>query len=226
VTAPSIDNTKTGIDYTMTAGDSSATTPAPKTKKHKKHKKKKKGKGTAPAPAACAPFQAGDKGKDAKTTVVTDAATKDAPVSVSMPISPGLGSGTGTPADAATLAAESHALQNVQVDSNQPSAGLYVRAEFDSNSDDDLFLYNPDGTEAAHAAGFNPEPAVSDGTGTGGHSENGAEQIDGINTADCQGYTAELDGATTSGGTVTFKFWLGDVTWDPSAQPGGLVWVV
>ncbi|MFN2594298.1 MAG: hypothetical protein ABR579_05355, partial [Actinomycetota bacterium] len=222
VTAGTSDTTKRGTDFAITAG-----TPEPQpttTPPVKKHKKGKKGKGHKPPVAAgCAAYQPGDLGKDAKTTVVTDAATKEAPVTVTMPIDVGVGTGTGLPTDAVTTAGESHALQNVQVDSNLPSTGLYVRAEFDSHNDDDLYLYNTDGSEAAHAAGFNPDPDpnIGDGTGHGGHSEVGAEQLDGVTTADCQGYTVDLTGATTQGGTITFKFWLGDATYDPSAPTSG-----
>lgn len=228
VTAGTSDTTQRGTDYAIAA--SGVPQPGPSTTPPvKKHKKVKKGK-KPPAPAGCPAYQPGDLGKDAKTTVVTDAATKDAPVSVQLTMDPGAGTGTGTPADAATLAAESQLVQNVQVDSSKPTTGLYVRAEFDTHSDDDLYLYNPDGSEAAHAAGFNIAPETLpvapfgqplDGTGSGGHSESGAEQIDGIATADCQGYTAQLNGATTAGGTITFKFWLGEATYDPSSASAG-----
>ncbi|MEA2486771.1 MAG: hypothetical protein QOF16_425 [Actinomycetota bacterium] len=222
-----LDDTKVGTDYALTSGSQTPPTAPKPPVKHKKHKKKP----PVPAPAGCPAYQPGDAGKDAKTTVVTDAATKDAPISVQLPLAQGAGTGTGiSQVDAVTLATESHAFQNVQVDSNSSSVGLYVRAEFDTQSDDDLHLLNSDGTEAAHAAGFNVAPESLpvapfgqplDGTGSGGHSESGAEQIDGIKTADCQGYTAELDGATTRGGTITLKFWLGAVAYDPSAASAG-----
>jgi hypothetical protein len=216
VTAPVIDTTKAGTDYTI-AGTTTEEPPKDepkKPKKPKKHKKKKKEKGGDEAPAACAPYVPGEQGADAETVVVTDAATEDAPIEVVIEQGPGLVTGT---------VARSHAFRNIQVDSAAVDAGLYVRYEFPAYEDHDLYLNYADGSVAAQAAGFNPiveAPLVNDGTSIGGHSERGAEQIDGVRTADCDGYTADFDAFLARGGEYTVTLWLGEAANDPQA-PGG-----
>src|SRR4051794_14294549 len=87
-------------------------------------KKKKKKK-----PAACAPYVPGETGTGQPVTVVTDAATAEAPVAVTVATDPGLGSSSpdGASGDTGPTA---HAYANVQVDSAAASTGLYIRAEF------------------------------------------------------------------------------------------------
>jgi hypothetical protein len=54
-----------------------------------------------------------------------------------------------------------------------------------------------------------PVPVAGlDGTGAGGHTEVGAEQIDGWISPDCAPYVIDLVSASTPGGDVTLKFWL------------------
>lgn len=174
-------------------------------KKKKKHKK----------PAACAPYVPGEAGADQPITVVTDAATADAPVEVKLSTDPGLGfsSSDGPSGDEG---ATSHAYTNVQIDSAAASRGLYVRVEFAPTWDYDLFLRSSDGTAIAYAAGYNVAPVSDplgvglDGTGHGGHSEQGAEVLDGVDSPDCTGYTIDVSSASTPGGDVTVKYWLGD----------------
>ncbi|MFN2526196.1 MAG: hypothetical protein ABR505_08025 [Actinomycetota bacterium] len=226
-----IDNTVDGTNYALQDGDQGQPSPSPsptageeqpeepkekkcpkkKGKKGKKKKKKcpKKGPGDVPV-AACAPYTPGEQGGEAETSIVTDAATEEAPVEVTIPTDPGFGIG-GTPLEATI----SHAFHNIQVDSANPTAGLHLVLEFDLEEDYDLYLNYPDGSEAAHVAGFNPVPPLSDGTGSGGHSEMGAEYLDGVSTPDCGGYTLDIANATGLGGDKTLKLWLGEITYTP-----------
>ena len=177
----------------------------------------------APAEAAkkkkktCAAYSPGDTGAGADTTIVTDAATAEKPVEIALDTAEGLGlsSSDGPSGDEGHT---SHAYTNVQVDSASPEAGLFVRVEFSPAFDYDLFLRSSDGTAVAYTAGFNqgitpvgdPSGLGLDGTGHGGHSEQGAEQIDGWLTADCDGFTVDVVSAVTPGGDVTVKYWLGE----------------
>lgn len=165
-------------------------------------KKKKKPK-PPPPPPVCAPYTPGEQGADAETTVVTPAATADAPVEVALHTEPGIGVG----GNSVTETFISHVFQNVQVDSEGPT-GLFVRLEMGATDDLDLYVNTADGEMVARAAGFNPEPAVYNDTEGGGHTEKGAEVIDGIPVGDCDGFTIDVAGATTAGGDATLKFWL------------------
>jgi hypothetical protein len=187
----------------------------------KKGKGKKKGacpgkkskKPKPPAAAKCEAYTPGEEGKDAPLTVVTDAATEEAPVEVLIEQGPGL-----------FPAASSDAFGNIQVDTGGAEAGLYIAYEFPVYEDHDLYLNYADGSEAARAAGFNQFPFVpgeTDGTGNGGHSEQGAEMIDGLRTPDCAGYTARFNSFIGEGGEYTVKLWLGEIQNDPAAPGGG-----
>ena len=165
----------------------------------------------------CAAYQPGEAGAEAPITVVTDAATAEAPVEVTVTTAEGLGfsSADGPSGDQGHV---THAYANVQVDSAASDAGLYARVEFAPTWDYDAFLRTSDGTAVAYSAGFNqgmtpagdPSGLGLDGTGHGGHSEQGAEQIDGYLAADCDGFTYDIVSAGTPGGDVTVKFWLGE----------------
>ena len=154
----------------------------------------------------CAAYEPGEEGAEAETTIVTDAATAEAPVEIKIAAHEGIGVG-GHPA---TETAMGHAYHNLQIDSALPSALLHVRLEMPAYEDYDLFINNPDGETAAQAAGFNPIPAVYNDTSMGGHTEEGAEVIDGLQSLDCQGYTAHVSTATGLGGELTMKVWLGE----------------
>ena len=166
---------------------------------------------------ACAAYQPGELGADAPITVVTDAATEEAPVEVTVTTAEGLGfsSPDGPSGDSGHT---NHAFANVQVDSAARDAGLYARVEFGPAWDYDAYLRTNDGTAVAYSAGFNqgmigagdPSGLGLDGTGHGGHSELGAEQIDGYLAADCDGFTYDIVSAGTPGEDVTVKFWLGE----------------
>ena len=164
-----------------------------------------------PATDACSAYEPGEQGAEAETVVVTDENTEEAPLEVTV-----------THASPPDSFLESF-FANVQVDSQAAEAGLYISYEFAVYEDHDLYLYYPDGTEAARAAGFNQAPFVpdnpaggTDGTGHGGHSEMGAEVLDGLRTADCAGYTVDFQGFLTEGGDYTAKLWLGEIQNDPA----------
>lgn len=167
-------------------------------------KKKKKKK-----PPACAPYTPWEKAAEVEVTKVTDAATEEAPIELTIDTAEGLGFSSSDSEDSPTQGHITHAWANVQVDPAATSAGLYVRVEFPAQWDYDLFLRNPDGSSEFYAAGGHPIQ-VFDGTGHGGHSELGAEQLDGILSADCQGYSVDIASAQTPGGDVTLKLWLGE----------------
>jgi hypothetical protein len=182
-----------------------------------KGKGKQNGACPKPGASACVPYVPGEEGKEAKTTVVTDAATAEKPVEVDLTAGAGGGamplSGTPVPYDET-----SSLFQNVQVDSQSPSTGLYARFEFADHHDYDFYLNYPDGSTAANSGDFNIAP----GAGAGGGSPDGAweagsnyEQVMGIETADCAGYTARMVSYLTTGGDVKLKLWLGDVVAPP-----------
>lgn len=213
---PQIDDTLEGIDYTIGGGgtveEPPVVDPPPVDPPVKKGCKKGKGKKKGCKPT-CPTFTPAEAGAEAPVTVVTDKATEEAPIEIPVTTESGL------------PVAASHVFHNLQVDSKAKDAGLYVRYEFETYEDLDLYLYNADGSTAAQAAGFNPFPFIpnnpvffTDGTGTGGHSEMGAEQVDGVLTPDCGGYTADLAQYLAEGGDRVLKVWLGPATWDPVAQ--------
>jgi hypothetical protein len=171
---------------------------------------KKKKKKKPPLPPACAAYEPGEQGAEAELVVVTDAHTAEAPLEITIEQGPGL---------VASQVARSHVFKNIQVDTALTEAGLFVRYEFPAYEDHDLYVNYSDGTVAAQAAGFNPiveaEP-VNEGTSIGGHSERGAEQVDGVRTADCAGYTADFDNFLGEGGEYTVNLWLGEAENDPA----------
>jgi hypothetical protein len=190
-----------------------------KGKKKKKCLKKNSAK-------ACTDYVPGEAGAEAETSIVTDAATAEAPIEVPLTMDPSAGLLSGDIPLVGPNPLISHAIQNVQVDSKAADSGLYVRLEFSEGEDYDLYLKGADGSDAAHAGGGNqaliPGPndvaaTLGDGTGNGGHSEAAAEQLDGVLTADCGGYTVDVANAFGLG-EATLKFWLGPATWDPIAQ--------
>lgn len=175
-------------------------------------KKKKK-------PRACAPYVPGELGADQPVTIVTDAATEEAPVTIELDTAEGVGF-TSPDGAGSDEGAPSHVFTNVQVDSAAPSTGLYIRLEFPDGLEYDLFARLADGSAYAYVAGSNHTgPLVTefglDGTGNGGYSEVGAENLAGLSTADCAGYTVDVASAITPGGPVTVKYWLGEATYAP-----------
>lgn len=189
--------------------------------------KKKKPK-PPPAPPACAPFVAGEAGAEAPTSVVTDAATAEAPVVVELEGGMGLADDLGIPGIAGRPSVydeTSSVFQNIQVDSANPSAGLYVKIEFPDRHDFDLYLLNSEGTAAANSGVFNPIPegahlpiAIGSGSPDGGwDGGSNYESVTGINTADCAGYTAQIKSYLTPGGAVKLSMWLGEALVEPNS---------
>jgi hypothetical protein len=207
------DNTKPGSDYTLVGkavapkkeepaeGEGEEEEPEEEPEQSEPPKKKKK-KGKSGCPA----MTPHEKGAEAETTVVTEEATEEKPIEVPITAPQGL-----FPATTGDV------YHNIQVDTSGGEKGLFVRYEFPEYEDLDLYLYEAGNDEAvAQAAGFNQAPFVpgeTDGTGNGGHSEMGAEQVDGHPSADCAGFTAEMHSFLTEGGEYTLKIWLG--------EPGG-----
>lgn len=166
---------------------------------------KKKKKKKAPV---CAPYTPGELGAGQEVKVITDAATKDAPVEIPVTTGPGLGfsSPDGPSGDEGHV---EHVYVPVQVDSAAKSTAINARAEFNPAYEYDLFLRDASGVALAYAAGYNPAPGTPLDGGDGGHSEQGAEVIDPFATADCAGFTLDVASAITPGGEVVVKVWLG-----------------
>lgn len=164
-------------------------------------KKKKKKK---PKVATCAPYVPGEAGADAPVTLVTDAATADAPATLDVEVGPGLGAGRDPAGEGALV---SHAFANLQVDSAASSAPLNVRISWSVPPEDfDIYLDGADGTELASSAGYGPIPGGSEY----GSSAVGSESILGYPASDCDGFTVDIVGASTPGATVTVDYWLGE----------------
>jgi hypothetical protein len=166
----------------------------------------------APASAKkkCGKFTAPDWAGDAETTVVTDKATADAPITIDLSTGPGAGfTSTDYPAD--ETGSITHVFQNVIVDTNAKSANLFARIDYIPAFDYDLFLRFPAGPALAYEADFNPATAAGPsgvGATESAHAEPGVSQIDGYPMADCTGYTVDVASSITPGGPVTLTIWL------------------
>ncbi|MEA2486772.1 MAG: hypothetical protein QOF16_426 [Actinomycetota bacterium] len=188
-----------------------------KTAKHKKPKK----------PAACAPYQAGDFAKDAPLVTVTDAATADKPLEQKVTLGQSVADVTFGATDVSV------AYFNVQVDSLAPNTGLYAHVDFPQRNDYDLEFQYPDQSYAARSHAFNTVNESNDqalpvlgpisSTGHGGQATPTSEELVGIDTNDCGGYTVKVSNALGQGGDTTVKLWLGEVKNEPEApgeEPG------
>lgn len=179
-------------------------------------KKKKKPKPPPPPPPACAPYTPGDEGKEAATTVLTDAATAEAPVVVDFEAAAG---GPSLALQGVQIIDETSSLyHNIQVDSANPNAGLYVKFEFSDRHDYDLYLNYADGSNAATSGDSNTAPGEAGSGSPEGAWEGGTnyELLKGINTLDCAGYTARLVSYATTGGAAKLSMWLGEATAEPN----------
>lgn len=180
-------------------------------------KKKKK-------PAACSAFQPGEYGADKPTLVVTDTATEAAPAIQKVTLAESVADadvvGTG-------LVAPGTDVFNVQVDSKAAEAGLHMLIEFPERRDIDLNVFHDDGSYAARAHGFQPvlgihetiDAEIGNLSGHAGESTSSSEHIIGLNTADCGGWTVDVQNWLGEGGEFEVKVWLGDVANDPQ-DPG------
>lgn len=181
------------------------------TRKHKK-------------PAACAPYAAGDFAKDAPAVKVTDAATADKPLEQKVTLDQ-------STADVPEAGGDpTIAYFNVQVDSAAATAGLYAHIDFPQRNDYDLEFQYPDESFAARSHAWNTIIEANDqtvpginytpsSTGHGGHSTATSEELVGIDTPDCGGYSVKVTNWLSQGGDVTVKLWLGEIKNEPEA-PG------
>ncbi|HEV2756283.1 MAG TPA: hypothetical protein VG318_10980 [Actinomycetota bacterium] len=177
-------------------------------------KKKKK----PPVPAGCAAYTPSEWGAELPVNVVTDEHTAEAPLVLTVPTEMGFGSSSPqTPDNVSEDNPVSHAFANVQVDSANPEIGLYGRLEFSDQWDYDLYFRGNDGVGIAYSAGVSPFVTAFgfDGTGHGGQTEIGAENINGLTSADCVGYLVDIVSSTTIGEDTTLKLWLGEAQYTP-----------
>ena len=172
-------------------------------------KKKKK-------PKVCAAYVPAQWGEGQPINLVTDAHTAEAPLEIAVPTSPGLGTSSGEPPAEEDTNPVSHAFLNVQVDSKLKEVGLYATVTHTPGFDYDLYIRDNGGTGLAYSAGFLAGgPEFTGGTGNGGHTGVGSENIDGLTTPDCGGYLVDIISATTPGEEVTLTLWLGEAAYTP-----------
>lgn len=218
--------------------------PPGKKKGCKKGKGKKRGcegKGKkSPKPgkpsAACAPLKPATAGAEAPSVTLTDSATAEKPfvqpLTLEQRVDEGLGDALGAPGSTPAAPAS----VNVQVDTNSKApVGLYATFEFPEYRDYDLWAYFPgtENEEAASSHGFQPAietqgaPAVgpvgldnsNTATNHGGESTATSENLVGILTPDCGGYTISAYNYLGEGGDMELKLWLGEVKYDPADTP-------
>ena len=147
--------------------------------------------------------------RDKTIKIVKDSSTASKPMTFQLQTGTGAGLTSDVPSEEKGWT--SHERTLLQVDTKYRQAKLYVRVEFLPGLDYDIYLLGTGGSLVAYAGGFNQAPipgTPADGTGNGGHSELTAEQLDGILTNDCGGYTLDVASAVTPGGAVTVKYWL------------------
>lgn len=181
---------------------------------------KKKKKKPKPKPPACATFVPGEAGAEKPLVKVTDAATEAAPIEQKVTLAESIAD-----IDQGLITPPGVDAFNVQVDSANPDAGLYVLFEFDARHDYDLNLLHTDGSYAARSRRWNTISEATDQPGSpsaSGHGSNGTEStemLDGIRTADCGGWTVQAENWLGFGGEFSIKVWLGEAKHDPLA-PG------
>lgn len=159
-------------------------------------------------PKGCAAYAPGEAGAEAPVTQVTSANTADAPASLEVELGAGVGAGRNPePPPNGEGQFVSHAFANLQVDSASASDVLNVRITWtEIPYDYDVYLDTADGTEVASSAGYGPIAGGSDYAS----SDLGSETIVAYPVSDCEGFTVDVVGATTPGGTVTVDYWLGE----------------
>jgi len=177
-------------------------------------KKKKKKKKKAPV---CAPYAPGELGAEAETVILTDDHSEEKPLVYPISLGPDFDEGIDGEQPTAYV--------NVQVDTKAKSAGFYTTFEFQTHRDYDLWAYFSDGRGAASAHGFQPlidtkgAPAPADQSNTAsnhaGESTATSENLIGVITPDCEGYTVEATTYFGEGGDFELKFWLGEGTTEP-----------
>ena len=174
-------------------------------------KKKKKKK-------VCAPYTPSEWGEGQPLNLVTDKHTAEEPLEITVPTSAGLGFSSPEPPAEDPMNPVSHAFLNVQVDSKAKEVGLYGTVSHTPGLDYDFYVRDGvAGTGLAYSAGFAPGVPLLDGTGNGGRTGVGSENIEGLVTADCTGYLVDIISAMTPGGDVTLTLWLGEATFTPGS---------
>lgn len=164
----------------------------------------------AGAKKKCAKYKAPAFAADADTSIVTDKATADAPIEITLETGPGLGFTNPDYPDGET-GEVSHSFHNVVVDTKAKSARLFARIDYAPAWDYDLFLRLSAGPAVAYEADFNPATVAGpSGIGTleGASAGPGFSQIDGYPVPDCDGYTVDAASGIAPGGAVTLKLWL------------------
>lgn len=141
-----------------------------------------------------------DEARGAALIIVSNAATAEEPISLKIQAPAGMST------------APEEVLLNVQLATQGQPAGFYARYEFAAAEDYDVIVERGNGEEAARADGFNPAAVgpAADPNGNGGHSEVGAEQIDGLAIQHCDGYTLRLVSKSGVGSEATLKLWVGE----------------
>jgi hypothetical protein len=153
---------------------------------------------------ACAPYATSvEAAAEAPLVRVTEAATADKPVVVEFDHPASL-----VQEHASLPDTQDEKYVNIQVVS-KASAGLYVKEEFASRHDIDLYLLNGAGERVASSGAFNPLPVGQ--FSAGGRGGETFESITGFEAAPCEGYTAESIAYTTPGTKVKMTIWLGEV---------------
>ena len=173
-------------------------------------KKKKK-----PKPPVCTTYVPGELGTGAETFTVTDTHTAEAPLLVPITLAPAFDEGI---LEIVGAGETPRAYFNVQVDSAAASAGLYATFEFQTHRDYDFWAYFADGSAAASAHGFQPmidtqgTPADQSNTASNhaGESTATSENLVGVITPDCGGYTLEASNYFGEGGDFEITLWLGE----------------
>ena len=177
----------------------------------KKPKKKKKPASMCPAykpvpPGPDSESEQKDKVAKAKVLKVTEAATEAKPLTVELEHGMALWSPTQDPIQ------EDTEFVGLQIQSKNPSAGLYIRQEWPapSLSDLDVYLTDKTGEEVAASGSSNvlPMPVDAGGQDTGAQ---GFESISGFAAAKCGDYVIESRPFNTAGENVTMKVWLGPI---------------
>ena len=193
---------------------------------------KGKKKGCPPKPKSCTPVAPAAAGKDAPALTLTDAATAEKPavqtLTLEQRFDEGIPAAVGAPGS--SEAAPSSVNVTVDTDSKAP-IGLYATLEFPARRDYDLWAYWPgsENKEAASSHGFSPlietqgQPGQADQSNTasnnGGETKADSENLVGILTPDCGGYTITAYNYLGEGGDLDLKLWLGEVKYDPAETP-------
>ena len=168
-----------------------------------------------PKAPVCAAYVPGELGTGAETVTVTDAHTAEAPLVVPITLAAAFDEGV---LEAVGAGETPRAYFNVQVDSAAASTGFYATFEFQSHRDYDFWAYFPDGSGAASAHGFQPlidtqgTPADESNTASNhaGESTATSENLVGVITPDCGGYTLEASTYFGEGGDFEVTLWLGE----------------